>query len=172
MPRRQAPSPLRLVQGPLPKRGQPKHTLPSLPRPALHPPSRASQGPVPRKRAQSYTSEVNQAEDIGARAPAVQLVNGLPTGAVSPTTSSWSFNGESRGRGHSRQSSTSSSSSNSSFSSRSSRDSSRRSSLDEENPDAIYGPWVKHAKGFALPFDPNTLIMPPRPVAINPVPVW
>jgi len=37
MPRRPPPSSLLLAQGPLPSRGQPKHTLPSLPRPALSP---------------------------------------------------------------------------------------------------------------------------------------
>lgn len=35
MPRRPPPSSLLLVQGPLPSRGQPKHTLPSFPRPTL-----------------------------------------------------------------------------------------------------------------------------------------
>ncbi|KAH9925260.1 uncharacterized protein B0H18DRAFT_1009324 [Fomitopsis serialis] len=170
MPRRPAPTPLRLSQGPLPKRSEPKHTLPSLPRPVFHPPPRASQGPLPRERAQAYALKLEQADDSRARAPVAQPAYGLPTGAVSPTSSSWSST--SKRRGHSRQSSTSSLSSNSSFSSRSSRESSRRSSLDEENPNAVYGPWVKHGKGFALPFDPNTLIMPPRPAAINPLPVW
>lgn len=35
MPRRSPPTSLRLVQGSLPTRGQPKHTLPSMPRPTL-----------------------------------------------------------------------------------------------------------------------------------------
>ncbi|KAH8108450.1 hypothetical protein DFH11DRAFT_1862394 [Phellopilus nigrolimitatus] len=35
MPRRQPPTSLRLVEGPLPMRGQARHTLPSVPRPAL-----------------------------------------------------------------------------------------------------------------------------------------
>ena len=171
MPRRPAPSPLRLVQGPLPKRGEPKHTLPSLPRPAFHPPSRASQGPVPRERSQIYAPNADQ-EVSGARASVVQLAPALPTGAVSPTSAWSSVNGGgSMSRGHSRQNSTSSTSSR--RSSRSSRESLRssRSSLDED-ADATYGPWVTNIKTFGLPFDPSTLIMPPQPAAINPVPVW
>ena len=38
-PRRAPPTSLRLHQGPMPSRGQPKHTLPSLPRPAFSPPA-------------------------------------------------------------------------------------------------------------------------------------
>ncbi|EPT05415.1 hypothetical protein FOMPIDRAFT_1021255 [Fomitopsis schrenkii] len=169
MPRRSAPTPLRLVQGPLPKRGEPKHTLPSLPRPAFHPPSRVSQGPVPRERSQVYATTADR-EDSGARASVAQLVPALPTGAVSPTSAWFGSSGGSKSRGHSRESSTSSSSSR--RNSRSSRESSRTSSLDEENADMAYGPWVTNVKTFGLPFDPSTLIMPPQPAAINPVPVW
>ncbi|KDR81379.1 hypothetical protein GALMADRAFT_60000 [Galerina marginata CBS 339.88] len=39
MPRRSPPSSLRLTQGPMPPRSAPKHTLPSLPRPAFRRPS-------------------------------------------------------------------------------------------------------------------------------------
>lgn len=163
MPRRAAPTPLRLIQGPLPKRGEPKHTLPSLPRPAFHPPPRLSQGPLPRERSQGYTNNADR-EDSGACASVFQFVHALPTGAVSPTTSTFS-RASSMSRGHSRQSSTSSTTS-----SRSSRSS--RSSMDEENADTTYGPWVTNVKTFGLPFDPNTLVLPPQPVAINPVPVW
>ncbi|KZT74234.1 hypothetical protein DAEQUDRAFT_295721 [Daedalea quercina L-15889] len=174
MPRRLAPTPLRLVQGPLPKRGEPKHTLPSLPRPVFHHPSRASQGPIPRERAQVFAPTADVAEDTGRRASVEQFAYPLPTGAVSPTPG-WSStsHGSSRSRGHSRQSSTSSinSTSSSRRNSWSSKDSAR-SSLDEENPNMVYGPWVKNVKSSALPFDPDTLIMPPRPAAINPVPVW
>lgn len=37
MPRRPPPSSLNLIQGPLPGRGEPKHTLPSRPRPTFCP---------------------------------------------------------------------------------------------------------------------------------------
>ncbi|SRR6266436_5305679 len=39
MPRRPPPTPLLLVQGPLPPRGTSKFTMPSVPRPAFHPPT-------------------------------------------------------------------------------------------------------------------------------------
>ncbi|TCD68227.1 hypothetical protein EIP91_011296 [Steccherinum ochraceum] len=53
LPRRPPPSALRLVQGPLPHRARPKHTLPSLPRPAFYPKIHVPRtGPTPRKRAQ------------------------------------------------------------------------------------------------------------------------
>ncbi|SRR6266404_6422829 len=50
MPRRSAPSPLLLSQGPLPPRGRSKFTMPSVPRPIFHPPSVVSRGPAPRQR--------------------------------------------------------------------------------------------------------------------------
>ncbi|GJE86810.1 hypothetical protein PsYK624_028930 [Phanerochaete sordida] len=56
MPRRPPPTPLRLHQGPLPARGKPKHTLPSLPRPAFHLPLPAVPGAAPRARAPSVGS--------------------------------------------------------------------------------------------------------------------
>lgn len=37
MPRRSPPSSLRLVSGPIPTRGQPKHTLPVAPQPTFYP---------------------------------------------------------------------------------------------------------------------------------------
>ncbi|KAG1796807.1 uncharacterized protein HD556DRAFT_286824 [Suillus plorans] len=46
-PRRAPPSALRLVQGPLPPRAAPKHTLPSLPCPAFQP---LPHGPIPQSR--------------------------------------------------------------------------------------------------------------------------
>ncbi|KAH7927737.1 hypothetical protein BV22DRAFT_257471 [Leucogyrophana mollusca] len=47
MPRRSPPTALRLVQGPLPPRSQPKHTLPSIPIPAFHPADSLLRGPTP-----------------------------------------------------------------------------------------------------------------------------
>lgn len=51
--RRPPPSSLRLVGGPLPARSRPKHTLPSLPRPAFHPKVTPMPGPKPRRRVPS-----------------------------------------------------------------------------------------------------------------------
>lgn len=45
--RRPPPSALRLVTGPAPPRSAPKHTMPSVPRPAFHPPCVVSRGSVP-----------------------------------------------------------------------------------------------------------------------------
>ncbi|KIJ17085.1 hypothetical protein PAXINDRAFT_167886 [Paxillus involutus ATCC 200175] len=47
MRRRSPPSALRLFQGPLPPRSQPKHTLPSIPLPAFHPEAALPYGPTP-----------------------------------------------------------------------------------------------------------------------------
>ncbi|EKM55753.1 uncharacterized protein PHACADRAFT_96073 [Phanerochaete carnosa HHB-10118-sp] len=57
MPRRSPPTPLRLHQGPLPLRGKPKHTMPSLPRPAFHRPIPIAQGPASRPRARSIAEQ-------------------------------------------------------------------------------------------------------------------
>jgi hypothetical protein len=50
MPRRPPPTPLLLVQGPLPSRGMSKFTMPSVPRPIFHPQTMVAQRPVPRER--------------------------------------------------------------------------------------------------------------------------
>lgn len=53
MPRRPPPSPLRLVQGPLPPRGRSKFTMPSMPRPIFHPETVVTKRPVTRQRVHS-----------------------------------------------------------------------------------------------------------------------
>lgn len=53
MPRRPPPTPLHLVQGPLPPRGRSKFTMPSIPRPIFHPQKMVGQTPVPRERVHS-----------------------------------------------------------------------------------------------------------------------
>jgi len=53
MPRRPPPTPLHLVQGPLPPRGRSKFTMPSIPRPIFHPQKMVGQRPVPRERVHS-----------------------------------------------------------------------------------------------------------------------
>jgi len=156
MPRRPAPSPLRLVDGPLPRRGKPKHTLPSIPRPAFHPPTRLTEGAAPRERARSFTPEPALPREHTTLSELPPLAIPLLSGSSSPTSSSYS--GSTVGR-------------RSRTSSESSRLSGERSrlSMDEVK---VHGPWEKHARSFSLPIDINTVVVPPRPVAINPVPVW
>ncbi|KAI0320511.1 hypothetical protein OF83DRAFT_1031610, partial [Amylostereum chailletii] len=71
MPRRPPPTALRLVEGPLPPRGKPKFTLPSVPRPVFSPPSMAPRGPVERSR---------------PRTPDVTGMAGTPTPTTPPST--------------------------------------------------------------------------------------
>ncbi|KAJ7093149.1 hypothetical protein C8R44DRAFT_646152 [Mycena epipterygia] len=49
MPRRSPPTSLRLVQGPVPPRSVPRHTLPSVPRPTFAQPATLVRGPAPRQ---------------------------------------------------------------------------------------------------------------------------
>lgn len=56
MPRRPPPSALRLVQGPLPPRYVPKHTLPSLPCPAFQPEASLPRKPLPSPRSRRADS--------------------------------------------------------------------------------------------------------------------
>ncbi|KAI0273848.1 hypothetical protein BC834DRAFT_855841 [Gloeopeniophorella convolvens] len=50
MPRRPAPTPLRLIQGSLPPRGRSKFTMPSMPRPIFYPPAVVARCAAPRER--------------------------------------------------------------------------------------------------------------------------
>ena len=58
MPRRPAPTPLVLYQGPLPPRNQSKFTMPSMPRPIFLPPSMVTRGPAIRRRAVGNNTEL------------------------------------------------------------------------------------------------------------------
>jgi len=77
MPRRPPPTPLQLFHGPLPPRGQPKFTLPSVPRPIFHPPSVIARGPVSRERV----------HPVGRRTSIAESGEG-PQESPSPLTSS------------------------------------------------------------------------------------
>lgn len=180
MPRRSAPTPLRLVTGPLPRRGLPRHTLPSVPRPAFHPPVRLSEGPVPRERAHTFTLE-----PASGRVELAPVVHSLMDAASSPTSSvSGSSDGRrSRASWESARSSGEYAHSQARSHSRGeyshARSRSRGSSIDGEGAESeeddvprVCGPWEKHARAFSLPVDVNVVVTPPRPVAINPVPVW
>ncbi|KAF9234776.1 hypothetical protein BU15DRAFT_52118 [Melanogaster broomeanus] len=60
MRHRGPPSALRLFQGPLPPRHQPKHTLPSVPCPAFHPEAFLLRGPaLPHRSRQSSPSQLS-----------------------------------------------------------------------------------------------------------------
>ncbi|KAJ7929318.1 hypothetical protein B0H13DRAFT_1964827 [Mycena leptocephala] len=58
MPRRSPPTSLRLVQGPVPARSVPKHTLPSVPRPTFSQPAVLVRGPSPRQQARQQEDPV------------------------------------------------------------------------------------------------------------------
>ena len=68
MPRRPPPTPLHLVQGPLPPRGISKFTMPSIPRPIFHPQTVVGERPVPRERVHSNRVGV-AARETGWRVP-------------------------------------------------------------------------------------------------------
>ncbi|KAH9951496.1 hypothetical protein B0H21DRAFT_285987 [Amylocystis lapponica] len=155
-PRRAPPTPLRLVTGPLPARGKPRHTLPSIPRPAFNPAAHVVQtGPVPRSRASApepVDSYMTPAQLLPFMIP---MSRGYSSGSSSPTSAgSGSSDGDRsrspspaermlrKERTHSRSSSTESS----------------RSSV--------------HSRSASMSFDISTILAPPRPAAINPAPVW
>ena len=138
MPRRPPPTPLRLVEGPLPPRRQPKHTLPSLPRPAFYPPVAVIQGPVPRPRARSITADMVE--------PALELP--LPEDIASRLSFA------SVGRRSSTDSDVSS------------RRSSIASGPPSPAPELKYrGPW-DHSSSIKIPFDVSAVLPPPKPAAL------
>ncbi|KAI0928233.1 hypothetical protein AcV5_005862 [Taiwanofungus camphoratus] len=159
MPRRPAPTPLRLIEGPLPSRGQPKHTLPSFPRPAYHPPVHIVRGPAPRKRALVILEPEEPHPHMShAQLPplAIPAEEGYEIVASSPTSAgSGSSEGQrSRASGNSVRT-----------------DGGRSRSPSPPSVAPIRAPWDRHARGFSLDLDLEAILAPPRPVAINPAPV-
>lgn len=146
MPRRPPPTPLRLITGPLPTRRQPKHTLPSLPRPAYHLPIPVVQGPLPRPRAKSITGPTELTLEIAAPQEFDMLPSRLSIGSM--------------GR---RASSDSEMSSPVSASSRGSWSESGPSSPVGEL--SLKGPWV-HSSSIKIPFDVSAVLPPPKPAAL------
>ncbi|KIP10334.1 hypothetical protein PHLGIDRAFT_125677 [Phlebiopsis gigantea 11061_1 CR5-6] len=138
MPRRPPPTPLRLVNGPLPPRRQPKHTLPSLPRPAFYPPIAVIQGPVPRPRATSISGDLVE--------PALEL--SLP---------------EDIAFGLSLTSMSRRSSTDSVMSSRRSSMVSGPPSPALELKSR--GPW-DHSSSIQIPFDVSAVLLPPKPAVL------
>lgn len=146
MPRRPAPSPLRLHQGPLPARGQPKHTLPSLPRPAFHPPVQAAPGPAPRSRAQSLAEHDEPPMHSTAR-------ERLPGVAAQPRSSF----------GSTRTSTDSGASSP--VSAAASREGDAPPAAGTASAPVVRGPW-DHSASIKVVLDISDVLPPPAPAAL------
>ncbi|KAI0807296.1 hypothetical protein C8Q74DRAFT_52637 [Fomes fomentarius] len=139
MPRRLPPTPLRLHNGPLPARGKPKHTLPSLPRPVFY-------GPTPIA-ATTAARAVPRARMTHAELPALVIPEAatatIPFSAVSAMTAvepSWS--------GPSSPTSASSTASS------------------KKSREFVRGPW-DHSGSIQVPIDVGAMLPPPMPAAIN-----
>ncbi|KAH8102884.1 hypothetical protein BXZ70DRAFT_756981 [Cristinia sonorae] len=150
LPRRPPPTALRLVQGPLPSRARPKHTLPSLPRPAFHPKIHvAHSGPAPRKLAKEALTLEKEVPQIHLAIAKVHFPDLKVPGYSSDSD------------GDSDEESTS----GSDFGSRRGSFESVQDNL-ERGRKMIRGPW-DHAGSIKVPFDVNAVLPPPRRAAIN-----
>lgn len=156
MPRRPAPSSLILHKGSLPMRGQPKHTLPSVPRPTFAPSIASS------------TTSRNVLPDVAASVVPPTSMYSLPAGNVSVNSvySARSF-----------------SSSEFSLSQPTRRSIERDLVLPHLSPSPspmspsyspvpsprriVRGPW-DHSRAVSLPIDVDAILTPPKPVAISP----
>ncbi|KAJ7168085.1 hypothetical protein C8R43DRAFT_983035 [Mycena crocata] len=88
MPRRSPPTSLRLVQGPVPPRSTPKHTLPSVPRPTFSQPAMIARGPSPRQQASQREDPLLSAKFSSLPAIVIPLSTSLPSAVLSATTPS------------------------------------------------------------------------------------
>ncbi|TDL27226.1 hypothetical protein BD410DRAFT_782301 [Rickenella mellea] len=138
MPRRPPPTSLRLAQGPTPTRGQPKHTLPSIPRPTFY----------PSKLSGTYYPRVT--EPLGVAPPTLPVTRSPPDGylplycSVSlPGSRRNSSSGEGEG-GHDLQ-----------------------RSAGAEPKKTTRGPW-DHSGSISLPINVESILTLPKPVAISP----
>ncbi|RDX42679.1 hypothetical protein OH76DRAFT_1362362 [Lentinus brumalis] len=140
MPRRLPPTPLRLHEGPLPPRGKPRHTLPSLPRPAFSGPAPTlNAGPVPRAR-MGHTELPPLVIPVSTDPSAPSAFSALP--ALSALEATWS--------GPSSPTSASSTA----------------SVPRKRSKEFIRGPW-DHSGAIHVPFDVGAVLPPPMPAAIN-----
>lgn len=140
MPRRSPPTPLRLHAGPLPPRGMPKHTMPSLPRPAFHgaiPTINPTPGPVPRPR---MTHNELPLLVIPEHVAPPTALSALPAAPLE--TQSWS--------GPSSPTSAEST----------------RSTPRKKSKEFVRGPW-DHSGAIHVPFDVGAVLPPPMPAALN-----
>ncbi|KAI0670654.1 hypothetical protein C8Q78DRAFT_1079595 [Trametes maxima] len=153
MPRRSPPTPLRLHNGPLPARGKPKHTLPSLPRPAFC-------GPAP----QQHTGPVPRARMLHTELPALAIpdpATGLPSGI--PGLFGGAMESAS---GPSSPTSAASSASSSSYGYGSAGTGMGSGVPRKKSREFVRGPW-DHSGAIHVPFDVGAVLPPPRPAAIN-----
>ncbi|KAJ8593898.1 hypothetical protein M405DRAFT_785325 [Rhizopogon salebrosus TDB-379] len=90
MPRRPPPSSLRLVQGPLPPRTAPRHTLPSIPCPAFQPEAMLPRGPAPSPRTRRADPARLAFPDLPPLdveiATIYRSTSSTPTSSLSPTS--------------------------------------------------------------------------------------
>lgn len=142
MPRRSPPTPLRLVDGPIPPRNRPKHTLPSRPHPVFHPVPYAVH---PRVRARS-TDGMCAYAPASRRGSVDELITIADAGRMY----------------ESRSSSPVSASSSSDAGSRA------PSPLPQvEGFVVMRGPW-DHSSSIKVPFDVKAVLTPPQPAVVNP----
>ncbi|KAF8983280.1 hypothetical protein BDQ17DRAFT_1378194, partial [Cyathus striatus] len=86
MPRRPPPTSLRLVHGPVPSRSTPKHTLPSVPRPAFHPQTVLERvSPVDRAKSELQHRPELSVSILYAK---ISTVEGSPLSQMSPPSQS------------------------------------------------------------------------------------
>jgi len=140
--RRPPPSALRLITGPTPPRSAPRHTLPSVPRPAFYPPSAVSRGPSPRGR-QSTTlpqpglNAVDQSTlciltSYDSMSSPYSSSTGTPTSSM-PTPSSSNYSPRSL----------------------------------TSSPKVLRGPW-DHSGSIIVPIDLENVLTPLKPAAVSP----
>ncbi|KAJ6618278.1 hypothetical protein B0H10DRAFT_2030115 [Mycena sp. CBHHK59/15] len=88
MPRRAPPTSLRLVQGPVPPRSVPRHTLPSVPRPTFSQPATVARGPAPRQQAAQYEDPLLSAKFTALPEIIIPPNTSLPSSMLSATSPS------------------------------------------------------------------------------------
>ncbi|KAI0713270.1 hypothetical protein C8Q76DRAFT_796252 [Earliella scabrosa] len=145
MPRRSPPTPLRLHNGPLPPRGQPRHTLPSLPRPAFHGPVPVvNAGPVPRARMSHNELPTLVIPDVAAPTAFSTMSAIAALTAVEP---SWSGPSSPTSAGSGSMTARSPPSS-------------------KKSKEFVRGPW-DHSGCIQVPIDVGAMLPPPMPAAVN-----
>ncbi|KAI5124063.1 hypothetical protein M0805_003890 [Coniferiporia weirii] len=146
MPRRPPPTSLRLVQGPLPPRGIARHTLPSVPRPALAPLN------VSRETVLSTDSTSHAHANYTAQPRRRSVERGLGTSGLGPGVSVGVSVGYAPGAGYSSPSSASTPS---------------PSPQAISSPPLMRGPW-DYSRAVSLTIDVGSVLALPKPAAISP----
>jgi hypothetical protein len=159
MPRRPPPTSLRLIDGPLPSRSVPRHTMPSVPAPVFQP---AVGGPLPREREKPHTSS-------NYDAPVLAVITTVPTALSLPSSSSAGISpvsgadSEHHDLRHSRSSSSLSSANSSASPSPSFRAMSPAPAKDGRS---LRGPW-DHSSSISFHVNVDTLLAAPAPAAVH-----